>query len=175
MRAAGKNFIPGSGFSAGVFVPFYVNDRLVVRAEAGLAGHRSRQTEGETLHTEYRMEATATALGRFYLDRKVSLSLGIQGVRALGPGATITADRTVCTLRRADILLLMGAAYRWSDRVETGFRYGQGLLPAAELPVYGIAHRRYAHLTMSYLIHGTTRGFTARRKWRSGLSLAHRY
>ncbi len=175
LRAAGEVFTPGSGLSTGLFMPFYVNDRLVVRGEAGFAAYRVRYAQGDSTSSEARMEASLTALGRFYLNKKVSLSLGIQGIRLLGMPEAVPVERTACELRRTDVCLVMGAAYRWTDRIETGLRYGQGLLPAAELALYGTAHRRYAHLTASYLLHSAPAGFAARRKWRSGLALAHWY
>lgn len=175
LRAAGRVFVPGTGLSTGFFMPFYVNDRLVVRAEAGLVGYRVRHAEGDSTGMEGRMEASLTLLGRYYLNRKVSLGLGIQGIGLLRRADAVTVDRTACAVRRTDLCFLMAAAYRWSDRIETGLRYGQGLLPVAELALYGTAHRRYMHVTLSYLLHSAPTGFAERRKWRSGLTLAHRY
>lgn len=175
LRAAGVVFQPGKGLSLGAFVPFYVNDRLVLRAEAGVAAYALRGTGDESTTVNHRTEADITALCRYYVHRKVSLSLGIQGIRLLQAPEELVQGHTRSAQQRTDVCLLMGVAYRWTDRIETGLRYGQGLLPAAEMPLYGTAHRRYAHLMMSYLLHSSHTRFAERRKWRSGLSLAHRY
>ncbi|MBP7514450.1 MAG: hypothetical protein KA791_07875 [Flavobacteriales bacterium] len=175
LRAAGEVFAPGTGLNTGFFMPFYVNDRLVIRAEAGLVGYRVRHAYADSTGTESRHEGSLTALGRFYLSKKVSLSLGIQGIYLLRAAEPIMVEGSPCVLRRTDLCLMLGAAYRWTDRWETGLRYGQGLLPGAELNYYATAHRRYLHVALSYLLHTAAIKFAARRQWRSDLALAHRY
>lgn len=175
LHAAGVSFAPGHGLTAGVFVPFYVNDRLVVRAEAGLTGLWTRNSDGETALPAPRLEADLSILCRYYIARKVSLGLGIQGIKFMEPTGTLIVNKEECRMNATDLCLLFSAAYRFSERMEAGLRYGQGLLPAADLSVYGAAHRRYGQFTMSYLLHTTNPGFAERRKWRSGLELSQRY
>ena len=61
------------------------------------------------------------------------------------------------------------------ERFELGARYGEGLLPVAELAVYGTAHHRMAQLTMSYLLHPGHTIFMVRRNWHSALGGTLRY
>ncbi len=175
LYAAATVFQPGKGLSLGVFMPFYMNDRFVIRAEAGAASFTQRVPVAESSMRSQRTEASVTALCRYYLNRKTSLSLGIQGIRLLQEPETLVFGQSTCVLRRTGACLLMGAAFRWTDRIETGLRYGQGVLVETELPTYGPARRRYAHVMMSYLLHSARPVFAERRKWRSGLALAHRY
>ena len=173
LHAAGKGLVPASGLSAGLFLPFYVNDRLVVRAETGINFFRSSSDSGGgQLH---RTEVSLTALSRYYLSKKVSLGIGLQGIKLLQKPQSFVVDQQECTPRDVDLCLLFTAAYRWSDRIETGARYGQGLLAAGDLPVFGRAHRRYVHFTLSYLLRNGHIGFAERRKWHSGMAMTHRY
>ncbi len=152
-----------------------MNDRLVVRAETGLTFLRSSTPTDSGSGHVLRTEASLTALGRYYLTRKVSLGIGLQGIKQLQSQQPFVVDHRQCTPHDADLCLLLTMAYRWSEKIETGVRYGQGLMSAGELPVFGKAHRRYAHFTLSYLLRTGHIGFAERRKWHSGMSMTHRY
>lgn len=173
LRAAGLAFDRRSGPSMGVFVPVYVNDRLVLRAECGIAFYPAHgTTDRDPVDLT---EASFTALGRYYLHRRFSLGLGMQGARMLNAPAPLALGHELVVPGRTDIRIVFAAAYRWSDRIETGFRFGQGLPAVAEAAAYGRLHRRTCQFLLSYLLHGDHVTFAARRKWHSGLAMTQRY
>jgi hypothetical protein len=174
LYTGGQKFDPGQGLAANLFVPFYVNDRIVLRAEAGLAAFRASGQAGERSLPDHYSTANVALLSRFYVLESISLGVGLQGVQNMGgPRAFLGNEER--TIARNDLMLLLSAAYRVSDRFEVGLRYGRGLLTAVEVPVYGAAHRRHAMLTTSFLLRNKHVSFVERQTWRSRHTTVSRY
>lgn len=175
LYAPGGNYTSGYGITAGLFMPFYVNDRFVVRTEAGIMAVQGRPGPEASGSGQRSTTGTLALMGRYYLKRTICLGIGMQGLRSFQEPAPLQFEQGEAGPSRSDISLLMGLTYRFTDHLEVGIRYGQGLSPIVEVPVYGTAHQRYSFLTTSYLIHNKRVGFTERRKWNSGLSKTSRY
>ena len=174
--AAGRSYTTASGMSARVFMPFYVHDRAVVRAELGISSLRGNHIGPGEASYRYRENSLDLAvLGRYYLTRKFCLSSGSELTRFVGQRHPVAFDRSSQSPRRSDLGLVVGAALRCSDRMEFGVRVGQGLLPAVNMGPLGVAHNRYGMMAASFLIKSRNHSFVERRQWRNALYMAHRY
>ena len=174
VNAAGVAFAPSHGMSVGLFVPFYVNDRIVVRTEAGLCMQWWQRNDDGYARQEPRTQAELALLCRYYLTPRIAAGGGLLGsVRVSGGDGPLAHVEQ--GPNRADLAILFAASFRFNERFELGARYGEGLLPVAELAVYGTAHHRMAQLTMSYLLHPGHTIFMVRRHWHSALGGTLRY
>lgn len=175
VNAAGVSFTPARGISCGLFMPFYVNDRLVVRTEAGFCMMWWKESDQESAQRGAHTQADLALLLRYYLTHRISIGTGIQGSVQLHKNAEPLPYVTNGPPNGIDLTLLLAAAYRFNERFELGMRYGSGLLPVAEMDVYGTAYRRTFQVTTSYLLHPSHTCFLVRRNWHSVLGTTQRY
>ncbi len=176
LRAAGMNWAPSTGLVTGVFVPFYVGNQFVLRAEGGVTAERFTGTSERTgASASTLVSASGALVGRYYFSRKLTCTTGLEYRDYMATGATIGGSNGEGLLRPNDIGVLFGAAYRFSDAFELGVRNSQGMLPAADLGSYGWAKHRSWALMASYLLKYKPEPFAKRRKSRLPPLSACRY
>ena len=173
--AAGRVFSTSAGGHVAMFMPFYINDRFVVRAEIGFSALRPKRlgpdAEGGN---ETQAVLTASLLCRYYAHRNLCF-LGGSGWTQNMNELPVVVDGQQVLPAKTDVNLFLGMAYRFTGRVELGVRCGQGLLPVLDTGAWGTAHHRYASAGMSYLLATSKPALCQRRSWRSDLGSASRY
>ena len=176
LYTAGQVLDPNWGFRVGVFMPFYVKNRFVVRTELGAGVYKGQGTGGaEGTGTRTRSTVNLTLLTRYYMSRKVSIAAGGEVVQWLQEKEPVHAGPVTNTPSRTDIALVFALAYRFTDRVELGVPVGQRLTPALDAGSYGTPEYRYSSIMLSYLLHGRSRTFVDRRSWRNPLPIGTHY
>jgi hypothetical protein len=169
-------FGPAFGVHTGVFVPFYLSDRFVLRAEVGASALRGRSVSSATgPSSSAQVSVTAAVLGRYYASRHVCLVTGVGWVRSLSEPRPVAMELGAELPKRMDLTVLLGAAYRFTPRVEVGVRYGRGVMTMLDAGPWGPAHHRYGSLVTSYLLHNARPKLIKRQHWRSELGNCLRY
>ncbi len=153
LYAAGKRFAPGNGLSLGCFMPFWLQDRWVLRVEAGVSFQRLDINEEENLSYYTRVSAHTAVLGRFYANIPFCFSIGGELSQDLTAPPLLRIDRQAVQPARTDVALLGGLAYRFNEQCELGVRYAQGILNTLDAGDYGMAHSRRFTILFSYLLH----------------------
>ncbi len=166
--AAGYSVAPTHGMSVGMFAPFYVFDRFVLRTEAGIGAWSGMRTASDaSTHAVSALGLRAAVLGRYYVARRAAFSLGADLEMALSEREPILIGRTMEPQERTDIGVLVGAAYRLNDRLELGCRFIQGVTTAVRMGPFGDGHQRSAAITASYVVHSRHPRFRQVRMWRA--------
>ncbi|MEZ4740604.1 MAG: hypothetical protein R2818_14885 [Flavobacteriales bacterium] len=176
LYTAGQVLDPKMGVRGGVFMPFYVHDRFVVRTELGAGLFKGRSNEGaEGMSTRMGSTLNLALLTRYYMTKKVSIAVGGEFIQWLQEKEPVDAGPVTNTPARSDIALIFAIAYRFTDRVELGARVGQGFAPALDAGSYGTAEYRYSSVMLSFLLHGKSKSFVDRRSWRNPLPIGTHY
>lgn len=174
--AGGHSVAPSHGLSAGVFIPFYVFDRFVLRTEAGVCARSGLHTAADAAFDRPRsLYFRTTVLGRYYVARRAAISLGAQCEFSLTGPEHIAIGHAIARPQRMDMGLVAGAAYRLNQRLELGCRFVQGVSAALDMGPYGIGRQRSAALSVSYLLHSRHPRFRQVRMWRDPSFLRDRY
>ncbi|MEO8587792.1 MAG: hypothetical protein ABI432_00335 [Flavobacteriales bacterium] len=176
MRAAGLNFAPSNGLALGAFIPFYMTNRIVLRAECGVLVDGYDQVKEEKEYSSATMvSASAGLVGRFYMSRSFSISTGLELRLGLSEPFVVQSPGGEGIPERTDYTLMFGSAYRFNKRFELGLRYGQGLRPAMDTGIYGPAKRRSFTVMASYLLKNKPKPLAKRRRCRIPLATAPNY